>query len=256
MPANLLNACSVHAPGRSVNVVTVSAAGALCTRLASLAVFTPPSCSQGRAGTSAWNGVCNGFGILPGGRADAGHPGLVAGAQGLDPVAQVFQSLQGLLEGLHRLLACLFGGCSLTSVASPELGEVGHRRSFELGAGLSATPTPTRSPLQEGLPIGTTSRGGARSPTESRWATSLTRGGPGANVESTAPGRQGEEPPVPLGTALERAEDRSSARLEPRAWVLAAQDGQLVTRTRISTFLASADRQPAPPNSGTRRSAR
>jgi hypothetical protein len=63
--------------------------------------------------------------MLPGGRADAGHPGLVAGAQSLDPVAQVFQSFQGLLEGLHRLLACLFGGCSLTSVASPELGEVG-----------------------------------------------------------------------------------------------------------------------------------
>src|SRR4029453_2788108 len=124
MPANLLNAYSVHAPGRSVNAVTVSAAGRY-VRGSLRSLRSRPELFSGKAGTSAWNGVCNGLGMLPGGHADAGHPGLVAGAQSLDPVAQVFQSLQGLLEGLRRLLACLLGGCSLTSVASPELGEVG-----------------------------------------------------------------------------------------------------------------------------------
>jgi hypothetical protein len=65
-----------------------------------------------------------------------------------------------------------------------------------------------------------------------------------------------EKAPVPLGTALERTEDRKQRMSGAEAGVLAAQDGQLVTRTRISTFLASADRQPAPSNSETRRSAR
>jgi hypothetical protein len=41
MLADLLNACSVHAPGRSVNAVTVSAAG----------VMYAPKLFQGRAGT-------------------------------------------------------------------------------------------------------------------------------------------------------------------------------------------------------------
>jgi hypothetical protein len=190
MPANLLNAYSVHAPGRSVNAVTVSAAGRY-VRGSLRSPCSRPELFSGKAGTSAWNGVCNGLGMLPGGRADAGHPGLVAGAQSLDPVAQVFQSLQGLLEGLHRLLACLFGGCSLTSVASPELGKVGHRRSFELGPG-SAQPDPRTFSAARGASNRHHLPRRRPKPHLIPLATSLARDGPGHHWESTAPGRQGE----------------------------------------------------------------
>ena len=50
---------------------------------------TQPVHGKNGPGTG-WHSVELGLGVLPGGGPHSSHPGLVASAQGLDPVAQLF----------------------------------------------------------------------------------------------------------------------------------------------------------------------
>ena len=60
-------------------------AGALWTRLLSVAASTPPGVFEGRAGTPVWNGR---------GTAPARQTGLVARPERFDPLVQLLQPLQ------------------------------------------------------------------------------------------------------------------------------------------------------------------
>lgn len=132
----LFMACSVHAPP-TVNAVTVNA-GALWTRLPLIATSTPPGVFEGRAGTPAWNGR---------GTAPARQPGLVVRPERLDPLVQLLQPLQRLLEGLHGQVAVFSCGGPAASGASPQLGEVGHLGTFLMAtARAKASSIPLMSP--------------------------------------------------------------------------------------------------------------
>ena len=82
-----------------------------------------PSANAGKPSESwaLWNGR---------GTATARQPGLVVRPERLDPLVQLLQPLQRLLEGLHGQAAVFSGGGPAASGASPQLGEVGHLGTF------------------------------------------------------------------------------------------------------------------------------
>jgi len=92
-----------------------------------LGASTPPGVLEGKAGTPAWNGGRNDGNLA---RGDAVRPGLVARPKRIDPLVQLLQPLQRLLEGLHGHAAVCGSGDPAAAGASPQFGEVGHVRSL------------------------------------------------------------------------------------------------------------------------------